>query len=125
MKNKKIIVIFIAIIIIITSILIIRYKSNKYCELFTGGGYNLIFNTNSKDELEPMNICIACSPDSYEDLPIPKKDGYKFTGWYYDRLLLKRVKNKNTLYINPISKKDWRGCQIGYQDITLYAKWEK
>lgn len=122
-KNNKIIIIVIIIIIILIFITI--YRSKKNCEIFTGGGYNLIFNTNCKENIEPMDICIACDPDSYDDLPIPKREGYKFSGWYYDKILTKKVTKKSTFYINPITEKDWRGCPIGYQDVVLYAKWER
>ena len=73
-----------------------------------------------------MHICIACSPDSYEDLPIPIRDGYKFDGWYYDKEFKNPVEGTSSLDIKPIiitSKKEW--CIIGYKDMTIYAKWKK
>ena len=70
-----------------------------------------------------MSVCIACSPDSYSDLPTPNRNGYNFEGWYYDKELTKKVDEVNTLDINPIPKLDKNKCVIGYEDIELFAKW--
>lgn len=38
-----------------------------------------------------MLVGIACSPDSYRELPIPVRDGYIFDGWYYDKDFTKKL----------------------------------
>lgn len=75
--------------------------------------------------MEDMNVCIACPPNSYEELKDAKKDGYVFLGWYYDSKFKNAVTATSSLDIEPQAKKDKKGCTIGYEDITLYAKWEK
>ena len=95
------------------------------CESITGGSYNLIFDTDGGEEIENMHVCIACPPDSYEELKEAKKDGYVFAGWYYDSEFKNAVTATSSLDIEPKAKKDKIGCVIGYEDITLYAKWEK
>ena len=127
MKKKQRIIIFILLVIIIILSVILGYViKNKFveCEPFTGGMFKIIYETNGDGELENQNVCIACSPDSYEDILVPTKEGYNFVGWYYDKELTKEVKVTNTMDITPVDDiKD--GCKIGYKDITLYAKWEE
>lgn len=129
MKNKLFFITIGIIIILIVIILVIikqnNNTSNKYEECITGGGYTLKFDTNGGEELSSIHVCIACPPDAYEDLPIPQKDGYKFDGWYYDKSLTKQVKVKNTMDITPNAKTNDADCVIGYNDITLHAKWVK
>ena len=101
-----------------------KENSNKSCEPIIGGSFALNFETDSDQKIESMDICIACSPDSYSDLPIPVKEGYEFAGWYYDQNLQNKVNATNTLDITPIPKKE-KECTIGYEDITIYANWNK
>ena len=96
----------------------------KTCISITGGNYDIIFNTDSDQKLENMSICIACAPDTYKDLPIPEKEEYEFEGWYLDKELTKKLEAINTKDISPIPKKD-QECVTGYEDITLYAKYNK
>ena len=103
--------------------IIINNTSN--CDNITGGGYNIYFDTNSNISINSMHVCIACPPDSYEELPIPSRDGYNFMGWYYDKELKRKVSVSNTIDINPVPNKDKNGCLIGYKDIVLYSKWRK
>ena len=100
-------------------------KTKKECTPFVGGSFNLIFDTMGGEEIQSMNICIACSPDSYQDIPIPKKDGYKFLGWYKDKDYIFRIDFTNTKDFKSSPKYDKNKCMIGYEDITIYAKWEE
>lgn len=111
------------IMIFINNSLILENTDN--CDNMTGGGYNIYFNTNSDRTINSMHVCIACSPDTYEKLPTPTKDGYIFSGWYYDKKLKNKVNVSSTIDISPIPDKDKTGCLIGYKDINLYAKWNK
>jgi len=122
MKKNIILVAIIIILIGIMTIMIIDNNKKEKCSSITGGSYNLIFNTNSDQEIETMNICIACNPYTYKDIPKGEKEGYKFEGWYYDKELTKKVEVKNTKDISPIPKKK-DGCTIGYKDINIYAKY--
>jgi len=90
----------------------------------SGGAYHLVLHKNNEEEKEYMHVGIACSPDSYLDLPIPKKEGYTFDGWYYDEELKKKVEVTNTREIPPVPERE-DDCIVGYQDISLYAKWKK
>ena len=122
MNKKIILLISIFVIIIIACAIMLNNKKNK-CTPFSGGSYNLIFITNSNQKINSIRICIACPPDSYDKLPIPLRDGYKFDGWYYDKELKNKVNAITTNEIIPITKKDKNNCIIGYYDIKLYAKW--
>lgn len=143
MKKEIIIVSIIALVLIVTITCIIDYYSNrdktkkevnrvlnkdkikKDCAPFTGGSFNLIFNTNGGEEIDSMSICIACSPDSYKDIPIPVKEGYKFMGWFTDKKFTNRITFTNTKEFKSVPKYDKDNCMIGYEDIEIYAKWDK
>lgn len=101
----------------------VNQNSKKECEEILGGGFNLVFNTNGGDKIDNIHVCIACSPDSYQDIPTPTKEGNLFLGWYLDKELTKELNATNTLDIIPVPKKDDNGCQTGYEDVVLYAKW--
>lgn len=131
MKKKKILIIIIAIVLIlIISIIVgviffhnIHPTEQEECIPFTGGGYTLLFDTNGGEKLDSIHVCIACSPDSYEEIPTPTKGNDTFEGWYYDENFKKKVTDTSSKDITPIPKKNAKGCMIGYEDITLYAKW--
>lgn len=132
MKNKKLFIILGSTIIIIGIIICLILFNKKEepiknieCIPFTGGSYNLKFEVDGGEKIEDMSICIACSPDSYESLPIPVKEGYTFEGWYYDSSFTNKVEIEKTYEITPIDNIDKNGCKIGYKDITLYAKYTK
>lgn len=104
----------------------IKVTNQKECEPFTGGGYNLLFETDgAKENIEPMHVCIACAPETYSELPVVTKDGYVFGGWYYDKEFSDIVEIEKTYDITPQQEFDEDGCVIGYKDITMYAKWVK
>ena len=142
MKNKKILFFIGAAVIIIGSVAVLIFIKTKeqstqplpenkkksvkkeICTPISGGSFNLIFNTDSEQTIDNMTICIACAPDTYQDLPIPIKEGYEFDGWYYDNEFINKVETTNTINIKPVPKKD-KDCTIGYEDITLYAKYLK
>lgn len=142
MKNKKILFFIGAAVIIIGSLSVLFLTKNKgqkieppksskkipvkkeKCTSITGGSFNLIFNTDSEQSIDNMSICIACAPTAYQDLPTPIKEGYEFIGWYYDSELTNKVETTNTIDIKPVPKKD-EECIVGYEDITLYAKYIK
>lgn len=135
-KNKKLLIILGSVLVLaITAVLLyfFVFKEDKKdvtpsktdCEGITGGSFNLVFNTNDGEKIENMHVCIACPPDSYENLPEAKKDGYVFAGWFYDSEFKNAVTATSSLDIEPKAKKDKNGCVTGYEDITLYAKWEK
>lgn len=142
MKKKLLIIgICIIVILVITAIIyIFFYQKNKNnikkeeksivkkekkekCISFTGGAFNIFFNTNGGNEIENMHVGIAVSPDSYQDLPTPVKEGYKFEGWYYDKEFTNKVEVKNSKDIKPIPEYNKNNCMIGYKDIELYANW--
>lgn len=137
MKNKKKLFLIIGIAVILLAAVLITFlllnkdeskpkkKDEPKCENIAGGSYNLIFNTNGGKKIESMKVCIACAPNTYEDLPKAEKEGEVFNGWYYDKNLKNEVSATNSIDIETIAKKDENGCIKGYEDITLYAKWSK
>lgn len=124
--DKKIwILILIVIIVIVGVIIFFLFRNKEECHPISGGGFTLFLDKNDGSSMDTLHVCIACPPDAYDDLPTPKREGYKFKGWYYDKDLKKKVTVKNTLDISPVPELNKRGCLIGYKDITIYAKWEK
>lgn len=138
---KKIVGLLIAILLIGSTTSYVIYKNNidkenyknstqkkveekEECESITGGSFALIFDAESDQKMEKINICIACSSDSYENIPTPTKEGFTFEGWFYDKALTNKVEITNTKDITPIPLKE-NGCIIGYNDITIYAKFKK
>ena len=115
-----------AIIIVATGILMVKLNTKKeepieeeICHSITGGGYNIIFDTDNSS----MHVCIACPPDTYENLPVPVKEGYIFDGWYYDSELTSKVEATTTFDIDPVPIYQKENCITGYKNITLHAKW--
>lgn len=130
MKSKKLFIIcgmvLILALLCIVYFLIIKPKSEeKKCEPIVGGSFTIHYNSLGGNDIEDAKVCVACSPDSYEDLPTPEKEGYVFDGWYFDRFLKRRVSGTSTLSISPRKSVNEEGCEIGYKDIFLYAKWVK
>ncbi len=121
---KKVLYIIIPVVLLIVIGIILINKHKESCVPFSGGSFKIVFVTNSDDNIGDMRVCIACSPDSYDKLPEPTKEGYKFEGWYYDKSFTKKVSGSSSLDVEPIQDKDVFGCMKGYKDIYLYAKWE-
>lgn len=129
MDKKYIVICFLIIFVIvggsISYFLLFRNFNNEKCISFSGGGFNIFFNTNGGDEVESIHVGIAVSPDSYQDLPIPVKDGFVFEGWYYDSKLTNKVNTISSRDISPIPKYDNNNCMIDYENIILFAKWNE
>lgn len=68
----------------------------------------IVFNTNGGDDLENITFELGSFP---EELPIPTKEGYVFSGWFLD----------NGRYEQPIEELDKTMLDT---NITLYAKWD-
>ena len=96
-------------------------KAEKECESITGGSFDLIFVTNNDETVPSMSVCIACPPDTYEDLPVLESEDKEFEGWYYDADFTKKVEVTNSKDITPVPNDP--KCVTDYNDITLYAKW--
>ncbi len=85
------------------------------------------FNTNGGERLNNLMYCYDCGVDKFK-LPTPKKNGYKFIGWYTDKELNNEVNlsfdktndGKKLSYII-----DDTGCNAKRMHVNLYAKWEK
>lgn len=70
------------------------------------------------DEKESKKATINVSNN--EQLLAVSKDGYKFMGWFNDKELTSKVSD-----LTFVQKFDENNCLVGYEDITVYAKWEK
>ena len=128
MKTKIMIVIILITIVVGISFLFLTYKNNSTninCVPFTGGSFNIYFKTNGGNDIPVMHVCIACSPDSYEEIPIPVKEGYIFDGWYYDEDFKERVEYTNSRDFTPVPNYDENGCITSYKNIVMYAKWKQ
>lgn len=116
--------VIIFIILVLFGIYFAIYKKNR-AMVMTGGRFELLFNTNGGEKIKSESVGIGVSPDSYNSLPIPVRNGYEFKGWYYDEKLSDKVKTESTEGIRTTAEYNFWGKQIGYKDVTLYAKWEE
>ena len=127
----NIIILILFVIVVIIGVIFFVYKmidnntKNNNCLPFSGGSFHVNFVVNGGEELPNMLVGIACSPDSYDELPIPVREGYTFDGWYYDKELKEKIEFTNTRFFTPVPEYDKNKCRIGYQDIEIYAKWHK
>lgn len=99
-----------------------RIKKEE-CSQYTGGSFNIKLNSNDENDITSLNVGVGTDADSYQDLPIPVREGFSFDGWYYDVELNNKVDITNSKDITPIPEYDNKNCLIGYKDIELYAKW--
>lgn len=92
------------------------YIDDRNCpywvQLFTDGDPDekilITFNTMGGNILSPITVPRDC-PVYPEDVPIPKKDGYEFDGWY-----------RYAHYTGPFNS-----TMYVQSNLTLYAKWNK
>ena len=103
----------------------IKKEKKEKCSPIDGGSFSLILNTNGGEQISNMSICIACSPDSYENIPMPKRDGYNFDGWYYDKEFKNKISFTSTKDFKAVQEKDKNGCVTGYKNIEIFAKWNE
>ena len=95
-----------------------------YCLRMIGGGhYNIKFNVNGGEEIENAKVCSTCGDIFEYELPIPKKEGYAFIGWYSDKELTNKVEKLYDIDFEAV--RDGRGCETGELRANLYAKWKK
>lgn len=66
--------------------------------------YTITFNSNGGSAVNPIKGVVW----SAVDVPIPTREGYTFSGWYYD----------DTTFDSP-----WSETVIPASNLTLYAKW--
>lgn len=84
----------------------------------------LNFDTNGGDKIDDK--ILESSSTVYPDLPIPKRNGYTFDGWYADKDLNTKIASLEKDYQNIDFKKkyDSHSCSDD-SSATLYAKWIK
>ena len=103
--------------------------SDKACGIILGEKIvvTIKFDTDGAQKINDLNYCYDCGSSSFK-LPIPKRKGYKFDGWYADKNYTKKLNNvfnknddRNMLEIVP----DEFGCNVRKAHTTIYAKWLK
>ena len=106
MKNKKLLVFGLFIfILMIGATLSVSYSFNKY-----GETVELHFYTNGGEKLD--NVIFTHGKDTLlAKLPVPKKEGYVFKGWFIDETLETKLKSASMPEFNENSI------------VHLYAKW--
>ncbi|MFW5780644.1 MAG: leucine-rich repeat protein, partial [Bacillota bacterium] len=70
--------------------------------------YKINFDSNGGTPIAPLET----DGNSISELPEPTKEGYVFSGWFYDNHTFRDEFTNSTLINNPIK-----------EDITVYAKW--
>lgn len=75
--------------------------------------YKITYETNGGEKIDAVTVT------GNKELTTPKKEGYIFDDWYTDSTFKTKVSS-----IVPTQKmKD--SCLAGYNDVTVYAKWNK
>ena len=93
------------------------------CIPLDGSGAKIYYNTNGGNVIESSSVCKTCGIREFPALPVPTKNDASFAGWYYDEKFNKRFEGTTTKDVKYLEKYDINGCIIGYEDITLYARW--
>ncbi len=101
-----------------------KRKKEKDCVPLEGGGFRVSYVDNG-EEVYFTHVNVAAHTSDFDDIYIPKKDGYTFDGWYYDQEFTKKLNVTNTINLPRTPTFDENNCQTGYENITLYAKWIK
>ena len=104
--------------------LFFKKKKQKECEPLEGGGFRVSY-VDDGVEIFFCHVPIDAQDSDYDDIYIPKKDGYTFDGWYYDEAFTNKLEITNTIHLPRTPIYDENNCHIGYKNITLYAKWIK
>mgnify|MGYP004658261619 FL=1 len=83
------------------------------------------YDTNGGNKIDDTKVPVNYRPRHITgaELPTPTKKGLFFMGWYYDKSLTKKVEGNSIYDVKIDSGKDSKGCDIGGQEITLYANW--
>ena len=84
--------------------------------------YTIHYNTNGGNKIDDTHYGLSNPKES--SLPSPTKNGYTFTGWYYDEKLTKKVEAKTIYDVKMSPKYGSDGCDYG-GETTIYAKWTK
>ena len=103
-----------------------KFMSVELCEAkqFVGGSYNVKYNTNGGNTISSVKVGVGAEPTQFGELPIPKKDGYTFAGWYYDSDFKEPVTAKYNAGVGKVEHYKDGNCEYArYKDVTLYAKW--
>lgn len=79
-----------------------------------GGSFLVNFITSGGNTMESISVCIACSGTS--SIPVPKRNGYEFIGWYYDENFIEKV---NEQYLEDLT------YSYSTKSVTIYAKWDE
>ncbi len=97
-----------------------KWKNEKDCPDMDGVNSSVvIFDTLGGDKIENLTICVSC-PARMIELPVPKRNGYIFDGWYSDKTFTKKVEGG----LNSITNVEWTKVGCYKTQTTIYAKWK-
>ena len=93
----------------------------------------LKFEVNGGNSIDDYRYCSACKTITVGELPVAKREGYEFEGWYLDKALTLELIDEGSTSSDPVyfddsdyrRLKDSNNCEIGEDEITIYAKWKK
>ena len=83
--------------------------------------YKVILVTNNDNKVENIETCTTCEDKELTNL---SKEGFDFDGWYYDSDFKTKINSNKIKELIKKEKKE-KNCLVGYEDITLYAKWNE
>ena len=96
------------------------------CPKITNKEVTVSFVTNGGSSVASKTICISCGSNATNvEIPETKKSKYIFNGWFYDKNFKNRFSGADLTDVKLTTKYDDDGCEKGYADVTLYAKWEE
>ncbi len=122
MKIKKLLVFLLLLLCIcITNVFALdNYEEIYVCPL-NGISFYVNFNTNGGGTVSSIGV----GGHNYEqELPVIEKEGYVFSGWYYDETFTEKFLGTKLYDIkHGEGSQDEHGCFVA-PGVTLYAYWE-
>ena len=88
---------------------------NIECNMDQIISFKIILDTNGGNKIDTIEY-LEIKDDI---LPTPKKDKYKFVGWFYDKNLKSEVKAKKLNELIVSKEIDSNGCITKYNDLTF------
>jgi uncharacterized repeat protein (TIGR02543 family) len=101
-----------------------KKKKESECKPIEGGEFRVSYISDGQ-EIYFTHVHIDSRDEDFDNLYIPKKEGFTFDGWYFDSTYQNKVGVVNSKDLPRTPIYDQNNCHIGYKDITLYAKWIK
>lgn len=107
------------------TVLYARYEEAT-CNTPDIANIDINFVSGEDNPIENVRSCLDCD-DEFSELPILKREGYLFGGWYidadYSRLVNKKINLDNAVKYMNVTRNFENECSTDTISTILYAKW--